>query len=441
MNLLIVDDEPTTRALLRRALMRVPSLTIYEATDGLVALSELSKRRFGVVIMDLRMPVMSGIEVLEAMRTYPQLAGIAVVLMSAERSEGTVRRAIELGISGYLTKPLDGAKVLARLGPVLALAEQQMGTTPAPTGGGSSPSGLDGGASFLIVDGSADFRHFFVDTFAVDRPVLQATSGVNALIEAAGSRPDVIFIGSDLGPLSGEMLVRKLRGHPLLTHATLVAIRAKHGGVDLPGVDATVQRTFVSEAFRTQIDRIFGPPRPSGGTLIAQPSLRLQAASACEQVFGMMLELELETNIDDAEPIPAGAIATAQTIDWAEGNERLLFTLYLDEGSAARIGTAMLGLPADELDAELIESACGEVANIITGRLKTGFAASGAQVVCSLPQMQRTDRVLSPRGQRNTLSVSCRTAAKDLTCVMMISAVAAPVAEDPPAEPVAVTES
>jgi hypothetical protein len=286
----------------------------------------------------------------------------------------------------------------------------------------------------MIADGSADFRHFFVSTFSADRPVVEAASGIAAFADALAQRPSVMFIGGDLGLLGGELLARKLRAHPVLAGCKLVSVRSKHDGTTPPNVDATIVRSFVPELVREQVDKLFGPPPPSGGILIGQPSLRLQSASACEQVFGMMLGMDVEASLTDAPTVPKGAIAASQLIEWPAGNERLLFTIMLDVPAATRVAAGMLGLPAEALDDELIESACGEVSNVVTGRLKTAFEANGTDVICELPVIRRTDAVWAPPGTRNSVFVACISPTRDLTCVMTIAAVTR-AQRDTPAEP------
>src|SRR6185503_14628997 len=115
MNVLIVDDEPMTRSLLRRVLTRDCGCTVSEATDGLAALSSCGTTPPDLIITDLRMPVMDGIELIEALRQVPALAAIPVVMMTAAREQGPVHRAIELGVTDYLLKPLQAERVAERL--------------------------------------------------------------------------------------------------------------------------------------------------------------------------------------------------------------------------------------------------------------------------------------------------------------------------------------
>jgi CheY-like chemotaxis protein len=81
-DILIYDDDPTARFLLKKILVRELDATVTEATDGLQALRLLTARRFDALILDLRMPVMDGPETLEVVRNTPDLREIPVVVLS-----------------------------------------------------------------------------------------------------------------------------------------------------------------------------------------------------------------------------------------------------------------------------------------------------------------------------------------------------------------------
>src|SRR3954466_8535218 len=105
MDILIVDDDTTTLTLLQRILVREFACTVAEARGGLAALELLAERHFDLIITDLTMPMMNGLELIEAVRQHEPLNEVPVVVMSVERNEACVRRAIELGIAAYVIKP------------------------------------------------------------------------------------------------------------------------------------------------------------------------------------------------------------------------------------------------------------------------------------------------------------------------------------------------
>jgi CheY-like chemotaxis protein len=170
MNVLIADDEPMTRSLLRRVLTRDCGCTVSEAADGLAALSSCGSARPDLIITDLRMPVMDGIELLEALRQVPALAAIPVVMMTAAREQGPVHRAIELGVSDYLLKPLQADRVADRLRTVV---DRVLRTSDGATA-------TEDRSPVLVADGSAEFRQFVARALGPNRVIHQAQSGVAA---------------------------------------------------------------------------------------------------------------------------------------------------------------------------------------------------------------------------------------------------------------------
>ena len=97
MNVLIVDDDPMTRVLLRRVLVREFNCEVSEAGDGRVALKVAGAAPPDLVISDVWMPVMDGIEMLEALRQFPPLADVPVVMMTAARETDHVHRESQTG--------------------------------------------------------------------------------------------------------------------------------------------------------------------------------------------------------------------------------------------------------------------------------------------------------------------------------------------------------
>lgn len=109
---LVVDDDTAIRRLLAEVL-REEGYEVLEAADGAAALAMARERRPHLVIMDLRMPLMNGIEAIKALRADPTLAGLSILAMSA----GTVLRAeaTALPVNGLIDKPFDLDAVLARV--------------------------------------------------------------------------------------------------------------------------------------------------------------------------------------------------------------------------------------------------------------------------------------------------------------------------------------
>jgi DNA-binding NtrC family response regulator len=101
---LLVDDEPELRRLLRRTLVRA-GFEVVEAADGRAALEAARLAHFDVVISDVRMPRMGGLELLE--RLQLEEPGLPVVLISGSAEVLNRQSAVDVGAFDYLAKPIE----------------------------------------------------------------------------------------------------------------------------------------------------------------------------------------------------------------------------------------------------------------------------------------------------------------------------------------------
>jgi YesN/AraC family two-component response regulator len=107
--ILVVDDEELLRKMVRNILVRVGYGSVKCASDGDAALEKLSKRRYHIMITDIRMPEMSGLELLVKVRDlYPELA---VVVMTGFGDLHTPEEARNLGAAEYITKPFKASEI------------------------------------------------------------------------------------------------------------------------------------------------------------------------------------------------------------------------------------------------------------------------------------------------------------------------------------------
>ncbi len=113
--ILVVDDVAENRDLLLRRLKRMQLTDTVEAGDGREALALIRQDNFDLVLLDVMMPEMSGIEVLRALREEGRLADMPVVMISAASEIEKVVECIELGAEDYLPKPFNPALLAARV--------------------------------------------------------------------------------------------------------------------------------------------------------------------------------------------------------------------------------------------------------------------------------------------------------------------------------------
>lgn len=117
LDVLIVDDSAAIRKILQRVLKQteIPIGTIYEAGDGLEALESLRKQPVGLVLSDINMPNMDGLEFLTKLRAEQMWSNIPVLMVSTEGTQAKVLEAVERGASGYVRKPFTAEQIKEKL--------------------------------------------------------------------------------------------------------------------------------------------------------------------------------------------------------------------------------------------------------------------------------------------------------------------------------------
>ncbi len=120
--ILIVDDNETNRDILRTRLT-VHGYDLLEAGDGEEALAVVKAQRPDLVLLDVMMPKLDGIEVCRRLRSDAQLPFMAVILVTAKADSRDVVAGLEAGADEYLTKPVDQVALVARVKSVLRLKE------------------------------------------------------------------------------------------------------------------------------------------------------------------------------------------------------------------------------------------------------------------------------------------------------------------------------
>lgn len=110
---LLVDDSPMMRQMVVFALARIQNITVTEADDGIAALKKLATQRFDLIIADINMPVMDGLKLVRRVRADARHKDVPVLMISTESAVEDRERAMALGASAYITKPLQAPLVLA----------------------------------------------------------------------------------------------------------------------------------------------------------------------------------------------------------------------------------------------------------------------------------------------------------------------------------------
>lgn len=120
-DVLIVDDSAAIRKILQRVLRQTGMAirTIYEAGDGQEALDVLNSQSVHLVLTDINMPKMDGLQLLGAMKSSANWQTIPVVMITTEGGEAKVGEAVRLGAAGYVRKPFTADQIKEKLAGIL----------------------------------------------------------------------------------------------------------------------------------------------------------------------------------------------------------------------------------------------------------------------------------------------------------------------------------
>jgi len=117
LDVLIVDDSAAIRKILQRVLRQtdLPLGEIQEAGDGTEAVDILKNRNFGLILSDINMPQMDGLQLLARIKDMDHLKNVPVIMITTEGGQGKVMEAVQLGATGYVRKPFTAEQIKEKL--------------------------------------------------------------------------------------------------------------------------------------------------------------------------------------------------------------------------------------------------------------------------------------------------------------------------------------
>lgn len=120
-DVLIVDDSAAIRKILHRVLVQadVPLGRVVEAGDGIEALEALKSNKVGLILSDINMPNMDGLEFLSAIKTRAEVKDVPVIMVTTEGGSSKVMEAVNLGAVGYVRKPFTADQIKEKLAGII----------------------------------------------------------------------------------------------------------------------------------------------------------------------------------------------------------------------------------------------------------------------------------------------------------------------------------
>lgn len=148
LKVLTVDDSKTIRMIVKKS-FRPYDCQIFEAENGVEGLSAANTIKPDLVVLDITMPVMNGIEMLEKLKNVEELKSIPVIMLTAESGKDNVMRIIKMGVNDYIVKPFKPAQLIEKVEKIVKL-EAKSGEA-AREDGGRDYFTLEGDIQRLIV--------------------------------------------------------------------------------------------------------------------------------------------------------------------------------------------------------------------------------------------------------------------------------------------------
>lgn len=384
MTVLVCDDDPATRHVLKRLLVRTFNAEVDEVENGLEALDRLSKQRYDVVMLDIHMPILDGVETLEALRSADEYKELPVMILTGEKDENVIKQLIALGVSDFILKPPNVERVTARFERLQNILGQD-GRRQSDTASDAPP--LREGDAVVLVEGDAEYRKVFTEAVGPLFRLTVCETGTAALDTCVKQTPSALFIGKGIGLVSAERLAKKLR-QSAACRCRLIGLAARselEAARQAGWYDDVVVRSFVAGTLKSDVERLMRPQSTLGQFQTIAPGLRSALIAAAEQMFGMMLSSEVETS---DEPLAVGdqPVALANVTMSVQGFALAFRFRYAFE-DGRNIAAAFLEAQAEEMTDEDVESVAGELSNVMTGRLHNGYVKAGLQSRQGLPQL------------------------------------------------------
>lgn len=120
LKVLTVDDSKTIRMIVKKAFKSFDSV-LFEGENGVEGLAVAAKEKPDLIVLDITMPVMNGIEMLKRLKSEPDLKEIPVIMLTAESGKENVMQIVKMGVKDYMVKPFKGDQLIERIEKIVKL--------------------------------------------------------------------------------------------------------------------------------------------------------------------------------------------------------------------------------------------------------------------------------------------------------------------------------
>jgi two-component system chemotaxis response regulator CheY len=124
--IMIVDDSSTMRSLVKMMLLRIPGVVVVEAVNGKDALVKLRVGTPALLVTDINMPEMDGLQLVEEVRKTKSKAELPIIIVSTKGEEADIAKGLGLGANDYLPKPINGLDLASKVKMLMESAARPM---------------------------------------------------------------------------------------------------------------------------------------------------------------------------------------------------------------------------------------------------------------------------------------------------------------------------
>jgi two-component system, cell cycle response regulator len=204
LKILSVDDSKTIRMIIAKT-FKAFDCDVIEASNGVEGLTAASKYKPQLIILDLTMPVMDGVEMLTKLKGDPAMKGIPVIMLTAEAGKDNVLKIAKLGVRDYLVKPFKEDALLEKVSRIVQLQPR--------TGGKTAVKTLEDPASVLVLEDKPAIVQQITDGLNAMTPwnVIGKTTLLEAIEEVSLGTPDAVIVSLTLADDAGFNFFQELR--------------------------------------------------------------------------------------------------------------------------------------------------------------------------------------------------------------------------------------
>ncbi len=283
--LLYVEDNPANMTLVEQLIARRPELRLLGAANGTLGVELARERQPEVILMDINLPGISGIEALQLLRADPRTAHIPVLALSANAMAGDIKRGLDAGFFRYLTKPIRVAEFMEAIDVAMAAASGKPAPAPQLARAQSGTGDFKGLRVLLAEDDEANqfVATGFLSQFGFEVDVV--SDGSQAVERAAAQDYACLLMDVQMPGMSGVEATRRIRAAAGGARVRIIAMTANalsgdreallEAGMD-DYVAKPIERGALLEALRRQVS----PARPDAAPAISEELKTVNFAEA-----------------------------------------------------------------------------------------------------------------------------------------------------------------